>query len=178
MAQLQFSPCISQERLNPELWPQINSSRPCPAAKPGENPVNPRSLRCPAPASAGDFGPPAISSRPTPRAAANESPGYTAFLVAPIIPPAPRWPRFIPDISMRSRCCRGCSRGWHSAQPALGAAQQSREGCEGRPRGGTRRPSMLFKEGFPRGDCMLGKSRAASRSHKVEEVEEQRCREH
>lgn len=33
---------------------QLLSSRPCPAAKPGENPVNPRSLWCPAPASAGD----------------------------------------------------------------------------------------------------------------------------
>lgn len=26
VAQLQFIPCISQERLNPVLWPQINSS--------------------------------------------------------------------------------------------------------------------------------------------------------
>lgn len=60
-ADAQLSPCSSLGHLNPVLWAwSDSSSHPSPVAKPGENPVNPRSLQCPAPASTADFCSPAI----------------------------------------------------------------------------------------------------------------------
>lgn len=154
------------------FWAQSDSSsRPSPAAKLGENPVNPCGLQCRAPASTRDFCSPAIGLRQTLPLALNKFPGYSPLLAGPDNPPSVtpakrQHPCLIPTVSVQSRCCRGCS--------------QCRYGTLGRrweqTPGNDVKAAKLFKGAFPRGDCRLGNSLSPSRE--AEGMDAQRSREH